>query len=61
MASPIYFFTRSGCAWCKKMEPSIKEINKTLQKEQKMSFNKKRSQVRHIQGLLMVMIQLMES
>jgi len=36
MASPIYFFTRSGCGWCKKMEPSIKEINNTLNEEQKI-------------------------
>ena len=48
MASPIYFFTRSGCAWCKKMEPSIKEINKTLQKEQKiqiLSFDDKKTKL----------------
>jgi thiol-disulfide isomerase/thioredoxin len=36
MASPIYFFTRSGCGWCKKMEPSIKKINETLNEEQKI-------------------------
>ena len=36
MASPIYFFTRSGCVWCQKMKPSIDEINKTLSDEQKI-------------------------
>ena len=36
MASPIYFFTRSGCIWCQKMKPSIDEINKTLNDEQKI-------------------------
>jgi len=36
MASPIYFFTRSGCVWCQKMKPSIDEINKTLNNEQKI-------------------------
>ena len=36
MASPIYFFTRSGCAWCKKMQPSIEQINNTLSDEQKI-------------------------
>ena len=36
MASPIYFFTRSGCVWCQKMKPSIDEINKTLNDEQKI-------------------------
>ena len=36
MASPIYFFTRSGCIWCQKMKPFIDEINKTLNDEQKI-------------------------
>ena len=36
MASPIYFFTRSGCVWCQKMKPSIDQINKTLNDEQKI-------------------------
>ena len=36
MASPIYFFTRSGCIWCQKMKPSIDKINKTLNDEQKI-------------------------
>ena len=39
MASPIYFFTRSGCVWCKKMEPLIEKINKTLNKEQKIEIH----------------------
>ena len=33
MISPIYFFTRSGCSWCKKMQPSIEQINDTLSNE----------------------------
>ena len=36
MASPIYFFTRSGCVWCQKMKPSIDQINETLNDEQKI-------------------------
>lgn len=36
MASPIYFFTRSGCIWCQKMKPSIDKINETLNDEQKI-------------------------
>ena len=36
MISPIYFFTRSGCVWCKKMQPSIDDINKTLSEEQRI-------------------------
>ena len=36
MASPIYFFTRSGCIWCQKMKPAIDKINKTLNGEQKI-------------------------
>ena len=39
MASPIYFFTRSGCVWCQKMKPSIDEINKTLSDEQKIQIH----------------------
>ena len=39
MASPIYFFTRSGCVWCQKMKPSIDEINKTLNDEQKIQIH----------------------
>ena len=39
MASPIYFFTRSGCVWCQKMKPSIEEINKTLNDEQKIQIH----------------------
>ena len=39
MASPIYFFTRSGCVWCEKMKPSIDEINKTLNDEQKIQIH----------------------
>ena len=39
MASPIYFFTRSGCVWCQKMKPSIDEINKTLTEEQKIEIH----------------------
>ena len=48
MASPIYFFTRSGCIWCQKMKPSIDEINKTLNDEQKIkihSTDEKKSKV----------------
>jgi len=36
MASPIYFFTRSGCVWCQKMKPAIDQINETLNDEQKI-------------------------
>ena len=36
MVSPIYFFTRSGCNWCTKMQPSIEQINTTLSDEQKI-------------------------
>jgi len=36
MVSPIYYFTRSGCAWCRRMQPSIEQINKTLNDEQKI-------------------------
>ena len=36
MASPIYFFTKSGCVWCQKMKPAIDQINKTLNDEQKI-------------------------
>ena len=36
MVSPIYFFTRGGCIWSDKMQPTIKKINQTLIKEQKM-------------------------
>jgi len=36
MASPIYFFTRSGCIWCQKMKPFIDKINETLNDEQKI-------------------------
>ena len=36
MVSPIYYFTRSGCAWCTRMQPSIEQINKTLNDEQKI-------------------------
>ena len=36
MASPIYFFTRSGCIWCQKMKPAIDQINETLNDEQKI-------------------------
>ena len=48
MASPIYFFTRSGCVWCQKMKPSIDEINETLNDEQKIqihSIDEKKSKV----------------
>ena len=36
MVSPIYYFTKSGCAWCTKMQPSIEQINETLNDEQKI-------------------------
>ena len=36
MVSPIYYFTRSGCAWCTRMQPSIEHINMTLNDEQKI-------------------------
>ena len=36
MVSPIYYFTRSGCVWCTKMQPSIEQINETLSDEQKI-------------------------
>ena len=36
MVSPIYYFTKSGCAWCTKMQPSIEQINETLSDEQKI-------------------------
>ena len=39
MISPIYFFTRSGCSWCKKMQPSIDEINNDLSDEQKIQIH----------------------
>jgi len=39
MISPIYFFTRSGCSWCKKMQPSIEQINNTLSNEQKIQIH----------------------
>ena len=39
MVSPIYFFTRSGCTWCKKMQPSIEQINNTLSDEQKIQIH----------------------
>ena len=39
MVSPIYFFTRSGCTWCKKMQPAIEDINKTLSDEQKIEIH----------------------
>ena len=48
MASPIYFFTRSGCVWCDKMKPSIDQINETLNDEQKIqihSIDEKKSKV----------------
>ena len=48
MASPIYFFTRSGCIWCQKMKPSIDQINETLNDEQKIqihSIDEKKSKV----------------
>ena len=39
MASPIYFFTRSGCVWCQKMKPSIDQINETLNEKQKIQIH----------------------
>ena len=39
MASPIYFFTRSGCVWCQKMKPSIEQINETLNEKQKIQIH----------------------
>ena len=39
MVSPIYYFTRSGCVWCKKMQPSIEQINTTLSDEQKIQIH----------------------
>ena len=39
MISPIYFFTRSGCSWCKKMQPSIEQINNILSDEQKIQIH----------------------
>ena len=39
MVSPIYFFIRSGCTWCKKMQPAIEDINKTLSDEQKIEIH----------------------
>ena len=39
MVSPIYYFTRSGCGWCKKMQPSIEQINTTLSDEQKIQIH----------------------
>jgi len=36
MVSPIYYFTKSGCVWCTKMQPSIEQINETLNDEQKI-------------------------
>ena len=39
MVSPIYFFTKSGCAWCKRMHPAIDQINKTLSDEQKIEIH----------------------
>jgi len=39
MVSPIYYFTRSGCGWCKKMQPSIEQINNTLSDEQKIQIH----------------------
>ena len=39
MVSPIYYFTRSGCAWCKKMQPAIEQINNTLSDEQKIQIH----------------------
>ena len=39
MVSPIYYFTRSGCNWCKKMQPSIEQINTTLSDEQKIQIH----------------------
>ena len=39
MVSPIYYFTRSGCAWCTKMQPAIEQINNTLSDEQKIQIH----------------------
>ena len=39
MVSPIFYFTRSGCNWCKKMQPSIEQINTTLSDEQKIQIH----------------------
>ena len=39
MVSPIYFFTRSGCNWCTKMQPSIEQLNTTLSDEQKIQIH----------------------
>ena len=39
MVSPIYFFTRSGCSWCEKMQPAIDQINETLSDEQKIEIH----------------------
>ena len=39
MVSPIYYFTRSGCVWCKKMQPAIEQINNTLSDEQKIQIH----------------------
>ena len=39
MISPIYFFTKSGCAWSAKMLPSINLINKTLNEEQRIEIH----------------------
>ena len=39
MVSPIYFFTRGGCIWSDKMQPTIKKINQTLIKEQKIQIH----------------------
>ena len=36
MVSPIYYFTKSGCVWCAKMQPSIEQITETLSDEQKI-------------------------
>ena len=39
MISPIYFFTKSGCAWSAKMLPIIEKINSTLSDEQKIEIH----------------------
>ena len=39
MISPIYFFTKSGCAWSAKMLPIIEKINTTLSDEQKIEIH----------------------
>ena len=39
MVSPIYFFIRSGCNWCTKMQPSIEQLNTTLSDEQKIQIH----------------------